>query len=235
MNLFCLPYAGGSSAIYATWKRDLAPGIQLHTPELAGRGRRLMDDRYPNAGAAVDDLLEMMGKTINQGPYAIFGHSMGAMLTLRLLQRMQKEGMVLPVHAFFSGRKALQIQRDKRLLADLPEEEFKEEVMKLGGTPKEFFDEPELMALFLPTLRADFKLAEDNRFDPMITPFDLPISVLVGETEDLLPEEVSGWKEWTTQTCDIYKYPGGHFFINDNREAIIGLINKTLTKQDSLL
>lgn len=235
MNLFCFPYAGGSSAIYATWKKLMAPGIQLHTPELAGRGRRLMDDKYPNAAAAVDDMLSMIRSEINSGPYAIFGHSMGAMLSLRLLQRLQKEGLPMPVHAFFSGRKAIQVQRDKRMLADLPAEEFKKEVLELGGTPKEFFEEPELMELFLPTLRSDFKLAEDNRFDPVVTPFDLPISVLVGMTEDLLPEEVTGWKEWTTETCQITYFKGGHFFINDNREGIIRLINQTLTKQEQHL
>lgn len=228
MKLICLPYAGGSSAVYAPWRKLLNAGIELITPELSGRGRRMGETAYPDTEAAINDLLELIKPHLQDGPYALFGHSMGAMLSLRLLQAMSRLGQKMPVHVFFSGRKALQIARDKKLLHNLPPAEFKEEVLKLGGTPQAFFDEPELMELFIPTLRSDFKLAEENRYDPEVTTFDLPISVMVGKTEDLLPEEVTAWKDWTTQTCLIYYFNGGHFFINDHGAEIVRIINQTL-------
>ena len=231
MKLICFPYAGGSSAVYAPWRKLFeGSGIELVTPELAGRGRRMTESTYTDTQQAVADMLTLVSPHINEGPYALFGHSMGAMLNLRLLQQMTKAGLKLPVHAFFSGRKSLQVAREKKLLHDLPAEEFKQEVLKLGGTPKEFFDEPELMELFIPTLRSDFKLAELNRYDETITPFSIPITVMVGETEDLLPAEVDGWKEWSTVSCQIYRFEGGHFFINNNAAEIVGTIVRSLQK-----
>ena len=39
-NLFCIPYAGGSSIIYNSWHKFLDINFELFPVELAGRGKR---------------------------------------------------------------------------------------------------------------------------------------------------------------------------------------------------
>ena len=83
IKLFCIPYAGGGAAIYKKWEQSLLPDIELVAVELAGRGRRSNEQLYKDVPAAVEDVYNCILPSIMDGkPYAIFGHSMGAMLSL---------------------------------------------------------------------------------------------------------------------------------------------------------
>ena len=46
MKKFCLPYAGGSSSVFAKWKTYMSRDIEIVAPELAGRGTRFNDEKY---------------------------------------------------------------------------------------------------------------------------------------------------------------------------------------------
>ena len=46
MKIFCLPYAGGSSSVFAKWKTYMSRDIEIVAPELAGRGTRFNDEKY---------------------------------------------------------------------------------------------------------------------------------------------------------------------------------------------
>jgi surfactin synthase thioesterase subunit len=226
VRLFCLPYAGGSSAAYHPWKGALG-GIELRPVELAGRGRRIADDMYRNAEEAVADVLKMIRAELYSGPYMLFGHSMGAMIAYELAHKIREEGLPAPRHIFFSGKGAVHIQRpDKTKYHLLSEDDFKSEVIQLGGTPPEFFEHKELMELLLPLLKNDFKIAETYHMKGEIIPLDYDISVLLGDKDDFNAQQREEWALHTTKTCHFYHFPGGHFFINDEQKAILDIISK---------
>jgi len=151
------------------------------------------------------------------------------MISYELTQKIQRDKLPGPIHVFFSGRNAPHVKReDDKIYHLMPEEEFKKEVINLGGTPPEFFDNPELLEVFLPLLKNDFKLAEKDLFNGEILPLDCNISVLLGKEEDLIPEQCDGWKKHTKGLCSIHHFNGGHFFIHDETEQITRLINNTL-------
>ena len=106
--------------------------------------------------------------------------------------------------------------------------EFKAEVIKLGGTPSEFFEFPELVDLFVPIMRNDFMLAESPRPVGEIIPFSCGLTVFIGKEEDISPEEIVGWKHYSTKNCGIHYFNGGHFFLHDERTEILKLLNQTL-------
>ena len=102
--------------------------------------------------------------------------------------------------------------------------------MELGGTPKEFFEHPELLEVLLPTLRSDFAIAETYESSAEIKPFDFDINVLIGKDEDVSAEQMHGWKDHTKRLCTMYYFDGGHFFINEKTEEIVGIINNTVRR-----
>ncbi|NOU15978.1 MAG: thioesterase [Bacteroidales bacterium] len=230
MKLFCFPYAGGSSVVFNNWKSYLRYDIELRAIELAGRGKRIMEAHYTDLNDAVNDVFSLIISEIRGGDsYAFFGHSMGAKIVYELTQRIMEKRLPGPKHIFFSGRGAPNISRfDEKAYHKLPDEEFKKEILKLGGTPKEFFEHPELVDVFLPLLKNDFRLAHEETPIKEINPFPCDITVFMGKDEDLTPEQVDGWKNNTSGICTIHYFNGGHFFINEKAEEVIKRINSTL-------
>lgn len=229
MKLFCLPYAGGSASFYNSWKRQMNPAIELKPVELAGRGVRISDPFYENISDAVNDLFLKLRPELEHGSYAFFGHSMGALMSYELARRIREEGLPEPVHLFFSGRGAPHLLReDDKLYHLMSPTDFKREIIHLGGTPPEFFDHPELLELFIPLLRNDFKLSETYRPRQEPKPFDYNISVLLGKDDDLTHEQCMGWRELTESICHHYYFEGGHFFLNHYTEQVCDIIHKTL-------
>ncbi|MEM5672660.1 thioesterase domain-containing protein [Bacillus cereus] len=104
VKLICLPYAGGSARIYNTWVHLLDEKIEVVCPELAGRGKRFNEPFYKNLKEAVDDIYKNIEPIVNSGPYALFGHSMGSLLTFELYYKLKREGHCEPEAIFFQGK-----------------------------------------------------------------------------------------------------------------------------------
>lgn len=233
IKLFCLPYAGGSStAIYKDWAPHLAENIELCPIELAGRGGRIAENYYTDLDAAVNDILNQIIGDISTHDYAVFGHSMGALLTYELIQKITLLGLRKPVHAFFSGRNPPGITRRKKPYTEMYPEEFEQAVLDLGGTPPEFFKYPELKEIFIPLLRSDFALSETKIQRDETFPLLNDISVLIGESEDIPPSIANKWKEHTDRKCDIHYIQGGHFFLLDQRKTVIDIVNLSLIQKN---
>jgi len=234
IKLFCLPYAGGSArTIYSKWGDLLGPNIELHPIELAGRGSRINERLYANIEEAVDDVLKKVKDEIVDSNYAFFGHSMGSILTYKVLQKIDELKLPPPVHAFFSGRRAPHMaSRKEKLYSRMNAIEIENEILKLGGTPPEFFQYPELKDIFLPIIKSDFNIADTLVEKSEITPFNFDISILIGTDEDILTNEATEWMQYTTQNFSVNYYDGGHFFLLDQQETVINTITSKLVEQN---
>jgi surfactin synthase thioesterase subunit len=235
-KLFCFPYAGGSAAVYSKWKKKLDKDIELVAVELAGRGKRIYEPLYDSIDEAIEDVYKIIKNDLNGTPYGFFGHSMGGIIAFELAQKLRNMKTSQPSFIFFSGRGAPHVPKreDKEVIYDLPEEKFREKILDLGGTPKEFFEHPELQEVLLPTLRSDFKIAETYEVLDEIIPFDFDIEILIGKEEDVTAEQMHGWKDHTNKLCTMYYFEGGHFFINEKSEKIVEIINNSVSRLKKL-
>lgn len=230
IQLFCFPYAGGAAAAFNKWRQYLDKHIDLRAVELASRGKRIYDPPYNSIEEAVDDVFNQISGELAKGPYAFYGHSMGGIIAYELAYKIRDNNLPEPVHIFFSGRGAPNIpcEDDEEMYHLLPEDEFREKIVELGGTPKEFFDHPELLEVLLPMLRSDFKIAETYEHNGEIKPLNYDITVFIGKEEEVNAEQMHGWREHTNKVCTIYYFAGEHFFIHDETEQIVKIINTTL-------
>ncbi|MGO1370119.1 MAG: thioesterase II family protein [Senegalia sp. (in: firmicutes)] len=230
MLLFCLPYAGGSEAIYYKWKNCLHQSIELYPIELKGRGKKMDKGFYENIEEAVDDIFNNIKYKINNTDYAIYGHSMGSLLAFELYYKIEKMKFPKPKHIFFSGYEAPSIIRKKENTYNLSDYDFIKRIIELGGTPKELIENKELLEIFLPIIRNDFKIIENYNYQEREHKIECDISVLYGNQEDISLANILSWKNHVSSGFKIYNLEGNHFFINENITNISNIINSTLLR-----
>lgn len=227
LNLICFPYAGGGAQIFNSWQTGLITGeIQVYGVQYPGRGSRVREQAFTESSALVDAFLPHLLPLLNK-PFALFGHSMGAIIAFEVARRLQTEHGLRPERLIVSGRRAAQLPRTDRLTYNLPDAEFTEELRRLNGTPKEVLDHPELMQLMMGIIRADFTLTQTYKYvpGPQLT---CPLSVFGGlEDTDVSREQLEAWCRQTTSDCSLKMFEGDHFFIQTNQAPVL----KTLRQQ----
>ncbi|WP_257143875.1 thioesterase II family protein [Bacillus pseudomycoides] len=229
MNLICLPYAGGSASIFNTWNEFLSPEINVCGIELAGRGRRFQENLHMNIMGIVEDIYNDIYQKIDNSPYSIFGHSMGGLIAYELGQKIQEEGRRMPELFVFSGKSAPQF-KSKEVVHKYNDEQLCEKILRLGGTPAEVLDNKELLDIYLPIIRADYKIVETYSLSDQRQALDVPFHVFYGNQDNILLSEILLWKDHTSKTCDFYEFDGGHFFIKQKESLVIDLLNQLLVR-----
>ena len=227
VKLYCIPYSGGNFNSYAEFRKYFPNYIDVVNLELPGRGKRVVDPLLYNIDEMVSDLFEQI-KNYLQKPYAIYGHSLGALLGFLLYKNIHEKGYDLPDRIFVSGQTAPVLIRTDNIHL-LPDEEFINMLRKMGGTPLELLDDEGFMKYFLPVIRADFESIDNYTYIPGSKPLDVPITVIIGLDEKITDEEAERWQDETSKKISIHKYSGGHFFIFDNVKNICDLITNKLT------
>lgn len=212
LRLFCLPHAGGSSAHFRAWKW-LDPYARVVPLDLPGHGARLGEPLVEDW----DELVDRLAGTIQarlDGPYALFGHSLGSLLAFDLAHRLTAAGTP-PALLVAAGRNGPSARPAQRPLHELPDQEFLGMLHALGGLPQALLRQPELLRIFLPTLRADLRLAERYR-RPDVPALPVPVMAFAGEDDPMTDDAgVLAWKRETTGTCELVFVRGGHFFLEE--------------------
>jgi medium-chain acyl-[acyl-carrier-protein] hydrolase len=231
LRLICLPYAGGSAAVFRPWAEALAPLAEVCAAQLPGRGSRLSEPPLTELSDIVEALAEAL-RPCWQRPFAFFGHSMGALIAFELARRLRSEGAPQPQHLFVSGRRAPQTPGAEPSTYGLPDPEFIEHLRGLGGTPAELLANPELMQLMLPVLRADFAVCQTYAYrdEP---PLQCPVSVFGGLADSAEREKLEGWRAQTRVAFSLHMLPGDHFFLNSSRRLLLRTLAARLSQTRS--
>ncbi|WP_438041477.1 thioesterase II family protein [Sorangium sp. So ce128] len=226
LRLFCAPYAGGGSSIYSAWWRELPAHTELCAIKLPGREARMSEPPFERLTPLVQALATALEPWLTK-PFALYGHSLGALVCFELARELRRRGAPLPRHLFVSGRRPPHV-RGSDPLHGLPEPEFLERIRRMGGTPDEVLRDPELLGLFLPVLRADFAVNEVEPFVPG-APLECPISAFGGlDDERAGRADLEGWRHHTRGAFRVEMFPGGHFFLRSAREPLLRSISAVL-------
>jgi medium-chain acyl-[acyl-carrier-protein] hydrolase len=166
---------------------------------------------------------------------AIFGHSMGSTLAFEVCRRLSAAGSrAVPSHLFCSGRAAPQAATKRKRIHSLSDEQFQEEIMRLGATPAAVFQEKALLDTYMPILRADYTLIEQYRYRESAVRLSCDLTVLHGIEEDSALEDLEGWRIHTSGSYRRKSFPGGHFYLNDQPRQVAEWLNRTLTREVQL-
>ena len=162
-------------------------------------------------------------------PYALFGHSLGALLACEMAHALRSLGCPEPVALFASGTAAptMRADYDRGFAEPKTDAELIEQLRTLNGTSEEVLANAELMSLTLPVLRADFLLC--GRFEPQQRPLlKCPVHVLGGKADRATPEQLIGWSKETHGSFSVDMLSGGHFFIHEHEAKVLRVIKDQL-------
>jgi medium-chain acyl-[acyl-carrier-protein] hydrolase len=231
IRLFCLPFAGGGTQAYRGYGQLLPAGVEVCAVQLPGRERRFGEPAFTSVAETVDALLPVMRQVIDM-PYAILGHSLGALTGFELVRGLRAAGLRMPAHLIVSGHRGPQLPDPDPPIHGLADDEFIAELSELNGTPKEVFESPELVELMLPLLRADFMAAETYQYQEG-EPLECPIIALGGDSDPLVSiEEIEGWRQQTSSAFDSHILRGDHFFFQQEQPQFLRIVSDAL---DSLM
>ncbi|MET8771849.1 alpha/beta fold hydrolase [Streptomyces sp. NPDC004658] len=226
-RLLCLPHAGGSASFYHPVSEALSPGVDVLAAQYPGRQDRLTE----TPAQSVQELAQGVFRALDEGddtPLALFGHSMGALVGFELARLLESAGRP-PVVLFLSGRRGPSVERietvheggDARLI---------EEVGRLEGTDAALLQDKELLEMILPALRADYRAVATYRPAPGPR-LRCPFVVLTGDADPrVTPEEARTWDQETDGPSELHVFPGGHFYLVAQQQAVVARIEATLRR-----
>jgi medium-chain acyl-[acyl-carrier-protein] hydrolase len=228
VRLFCFPYAGGGSVGYYPWRDGLRPEIELVLVHLPGREQRLRESLLTRFEMLVEMLADELSQEIEGKPFSFFGHSMGSLVAFEVARELRRRYNRVPRHLFLSGFRGAHLKDPDEPCSDLPEVEFIESLLQYEGIPEMIINNEELKELFLPILRADFKILETYTYKED-RPLDCPITVFGGLSDPKFHrEDIDQWGIHTSAQFNAHYLPGGHFFLHDCKSQIINYINHAL-------
>ncbi|MET9608847.1 alpha/beta fold hydrolase [Streptomyces sp. NPDC006512] len=230
-RLVCFPHAGGSATAYTNLARTLPADFDVVAVQYPGR-----QDRYLEAPfTALDPLVEAVAGELARElaedpgrPYALFGHSMGALVAFETARLLARDGLPGPQRLFLSGRDAPGLRKSSAHYRRFDDAAVLAEVRRLGGTDQTTLDNPEILEMVLPALRADYRALSTYSWgggEPLTT----AVTALVGDSDPVVTvQEALAWREHTSGPFALEVFSGGHFYLNDHLDQVASAVTEGL-------
>jgi surfactin synthase thioesterase subunit len=229
LRIVCFPYAGGHAAIFKSWTPHLASVAEVYGIQLPGRGQRYGEPPAADLANLVPSIARALRPILDR-PFVLFGHSLGATLAFEVARWLRAHDRISPEHLIVSGRRAPTRPWMEPAKSTMSDDELARSLAELNGTPPELLRNSEVLAMVLPTLRADFKLVETYRYVPA-APIECPITAF-GGTDDSESDDDS-LDDWALQTRRGFTkrmFPGDHFFIHSRETEVLTGVRAVLER-----
>ncbi|MFE5300443.1 thioesterase II family protein [Streptomyces sp. NPDC056632] len=224
-RLICFPHAGGSASYYFPFSRAVADSgaAELSVVQYPGRQDRHREACLTDLRELARHVVEAVLASDDGRPVSLFGHSMGALLAFEVALQLQERAGLRADRLFVSGRRSPSSPRSESVhLRD--EQGLVREVRALDGTGSSMLDDPDVRAMILPPLRADYQALETYRYAPERR-LAIPVDAFVGDSDPRTSVDDAGrWGEVTAGDFDLCVLPGGHFFLVDQWATLAGLL-----------
>jgi pyochelin biosynthetic protein PchC len=215
-RLVCLPFVGGAASFFHPLSAAL-PDVQVLAAQYPGRQDRFREPAVRDLRVLADAIAA--GLPDDGARTVLFGHSMGGLVGYEVARRLEARGTDV-AHLYVSGRRAPDAPLPGPPVHGLDDAGVLATVRRLGGPGVELLEEPGLVELMLPTIRADYAAVElyEDAAGPRLR---CPLTVLVGDSDPLVsPAEALAWAERTSGPFDARVFPGDHFYLVEQADAV---------------
>jgi len=218
LSLICLHAAGSGASMFRRWPDRLSDDVELVLVQLPGRETRINETPFTEFSAALDALMVGLADRLDR-PHVLFGHSMGAQLATGVAGRRRAEGRRNPERLIVSGSRPPHLFRPLFPLGQDTDVALVAALKRMGGTQRELLDNPDILKIILPTLRADLQVCRTA--EPPPVPIDCSI-IVFGGRQDTIPEnELAEWSRLSSHPVARHMFPGRHFFLTVESEPAV--------------
>jgi medium-chain acyl-[acyl-carrier-protein] hydrolase len=223
LTLVCVPYAGLGASLFRPWAPLLPPAIDLWGIQLPGHESRIKEGLLEDSASVVDELTLSLLETLD-GPYALFGASLGALLAFETARRLAELGRrpellavaACPAPSLHASERRAGRGSDRTQSAAL---DTMLASLQADHTPAVVI--PALRDLVEPVIRADLAVYASYVYRSGRR-LDCPIVGCAAVDDPLVPVElVSRWQCETSGDFLIRELPGDHFFVREHAERLV--------------
>jgi surfactin synthase thioesterase subunit len=233
LTLLCCPHAGGTATRYRDWPAFLTPDVHVLAVQLPGRGFRSGEPTVTSMETVIEGLVNELCEYehTHDGRLAVWGHSFGATVAHALAIALAETMRMPPAALFVAGKDAPWSPTRLPSLHTLPDNELWKMTGTFGGTPASVLSDREMRQLFLPALRADLTIAETYRPNPARSAVSCPVRGFAAAGDPLATiRGMAAWARANENDFALRQFHGGHFFVHENEELVVGAVNDELGK-----
>lgn len=227
--LVCFPHAGGAASAYRAWTTALGDhGIEVWPVQLPGRESRFAEQLTTDIDAVTACLCDLLHDNLGDRPYALYGHSAGAMLAYRFALVAARGGRPGPCHLFLGACRPPSRPDPEFPLYRLDHDRFLARLFEYGRMPTEVLAYPDMVEMMVATARADLELVEAPPWTPDML-VDCPVTAVGGVADAAVPvDTLPYWREVTTARFEHVVLPGGHFPSPSAEQQLLEVISRGL-------
>ncbi|HEY1750198.1 MAG TPA: alpha/beta fold hydrolase [Caulobacteraceae bacterium] len=224
LRLLCLPHSGGSASTFRPWiKRYAAAGVTVCPVEYPGRGSRATEPLPSSVEEIAVAMRRDLGDWLRAAPYAVLGHSLGALVGYSLAERIELAGERAPERLVLCAARAPSGGRASpwHLLSRAA---LIDRLRTLGGMAERVLDNDEVLDIILPVIRADLATAEAWQSGRGYAPLKAPLIVVAGSADPMAPADSAlAWRAYARGDFAAEVLTGDHFFLHAHADRIVAL------------
>jgi surfactin synthase thioesterase subunit len=234
VRLVCFPHAGGGAAMFHPLARLMPPNVEILAIVPPGREARLREPPLTSIAAIAEGAASAIAAQPAL-PFFFFGHSMGAIVAFEVARLLQSQCLAPPRRVFISGRRAPCQTMDEQPLSQLDDATLVAEISRrYEGIPAAVLSDTELLRMFLPILRADMCAVEGHRDTPQPA-LHVPLTLMGGLADPQCTDDAwAGWYPLVSGPVEKVRFPGGHFYLMQERTATAAAIARRLSPWPSV-
>ena len=228
IQLFLLPFAGGSMVAFRNLVKCIDSRIEAIPIEYSGRGSRRHEPYRESYGEFLEDVRNhILRMRSRQLPYGILGYSMGGNIAYDLVVQSLLEEE--PVRIFLCAKDCVDVAAASLGYYRLPDREFVEKMQTLGGIDRRIVSNERFLNIYLKPIRKDYEILGQFQYQKTSRRLQADVTVMYCE-KDTPFESVAGWRNLTDGCIDFYEIGEHHFFIHDHYEKMAEIINSHLNR-----
>lgn len=228
INLFCFPHAGGSAQLYKEWAKLAEPQTNVYPIQLPMRENRGNEILPKSIEEVIMDFLKENESIFNE-PYAVFGHSLGAILAVELVYELKKRGK--NCHCLFIS--GTSYPKGKKATLPFTEREIMDNLYNLGGINEELVKSEVFMRYYMPIISGDLELFSNYEWKHGDALLDCPLYLFGGKQDQSVSvEQMHTWKDGSSNYLGETFFTGGHFYLKQNAKNIMCIIQNVLKEGD---
>nr|QLK00633.1 polyketide synthase dehydratase domain-containing protein [Micromonospora carbonacea] len=237
VRLFCVPYGVKGASLFSSWTGLFDNDVDVCPVQFPGKENRIHERPISDIDEAVNALEVALDGLLDR-PFAIYGHSVGALIAYRLAHRLHQRHGDLLRHLFVGAYTSPSIVPNpvyRRVMESFQAFGFDSipDIEELATVPKErqrdyerFVEDQfgmeiddEMRNAIKPVGYSDFRMVHTYRHDPAEPPLPAPISAFHGKEDTFVTEdEMRAWKGLTANAFDLTVLSGDHFFIHPDQD-----------------